>query len=244
MKRLEIAAVIILKLAALCCAAYGELPPGTVLVSRNLDEEDNTTLGHWNHLAIVATDGSIIESQIGKGVQKVTLAEYQSRPYSPPLALVPCAPEVGQRAAAKAESLVGLPYRPYSSIFRRQGELRQKLGFNCVSPVKAAYWQDDRRIRRLKTPDGVLKLEGLFDAPRPLSEVLKQPAAPAVPPTEHSVLVTPKTYKHWDGTRIVDIGHGCYLTQDYQRDGKHLDYGNWLKPFNWARYEWRDVGEQ
>jgi cell wall-associated NlpC family hydrolase len=74
MRRLEIAVLIILKLAAIACTAYGELPPGTVLVSKNIDPALNTSIGDANHVAIVALDGSIIESQEGKGVQKITLA--------------------------------------------------------------------------------------------------------------------------------------------------------------------------
>ena len=172
-----------------CCALCQSLPPGTILLSKNADEALNESPGTTNHVCVVANDGSIIESQAGIGVQRISLATYRARKYSPPSAMIPCALEVGKRAAAKAESLVGLPFRKISSIFRRQGERRQKKGLNCVSVVKWSYWDEDRRVRRIKIPDHVLRLEGLFDAPRPLSEVLKAPAEPAVPPAEHSVLM-------------------------------------------------------
>jgi hypothetical protein len=219
MRRLEIAVLIILKLAAIACTAYGELPPGTVLVSKNIDPALNTSIGDANHVAIVALDGSIIESQEGKGVQKITLAEYQARPYSPPQAMTPCALETGRKAAAKAESLVGLPFRKFSSVFRRQGELRRTLGLNCVSVFKVAYWEESRQVRRVKTPDDVLQVgAGLLDAPRPLADLLKPPAAPAIPPTEHSVLVTPKSRRWWDGTLTVDLGFGNYLRRNVYDD--------------------------
>jgi hypothetical protein len=233
-KRIEIAIIVLLKLAALACAAYGELPAGTVLVSRNANEAENTTPGHWNHLAIVVGE-ELIESQEGKGIIRTTLAEYLSRPYAQPiLALLPCDRAVGERAATKAATFVGQPYGKLGSILRgpaRRMSRGEKVAANCVVPIKAAYWQEDRRTRRVWFPDHIATRDyaGLFDKPRPLSELLEQPA---VPPTEHSVLVTPKTYKHWDGTRIANLGCGCFISSNvYDKRPK------------WTPFVWRETGE-
>lgn len=152
------------------------LPLGSVLVSRNLDEKQNHGYGHWNHLAIVVSSTELVEAQADRGVIRTPLAEYLTRPYAPPLALLPCDRAAGIRAARKAESYVGLPYSKLGSVLRmkaRQLQRGERPAVNCVVPVKAAYWSEDVRVRRLKIPDGALKLEGLFDAPRPLSELLE-----------------------------------------------------------------------
>ena len=244
MKRLEIAIIAILKLTALACAAYGELPAGTILISRNQDESQNTSPGHWNHLAIVSSETpftTIVEAQAGQGVIKTPLSVYLKRPYEPVQCLVPCDRAAGQRAATKAESYVGLPYSKLGSILRvkaRRLQRGEKPSVNCVVPVKAAYWAEDRRARRVKIPDDVLKLaNGLLDLPRPLAEVLKPQAPPAIPPTEHSVLATPRTERGYYGNRIVNLGFGNYLDRDWS---KQLYLENDVRAFGWKRYEWKE----
>jgi hypothetical protein len=244
--KIEIALIVVKLFLACCCVAKAELPAGTVLVSRNANEAENETPGHWNHLAIIVSPTELIESQEGKGVIRTPLAEYLSRPYAQPIqALLPCDRAVGERAATTAATFVGQPYSKLGSILRgpaRRMSRGEKIAANCVVPIKAAYWQADRRIRRVWFPDHIVNRDfaGLFDKARPLAELLEQPA---IPPTEHSVLshrqnvdncrATPRTYKNWDGTRLVNLGQDCFIESNV-----YDKYPRW-KPF-----VWRETGEQ
>lgn len=79
-----------------------KLPIGAVLVSRNLDEAENTSPGYWNHLAIHVGMNSVVESQADKGVIKTKLSVYSSRPYAPILVLSPLDAKIGAQAAGKS----------------------------------------------------------------------------------------------------------------------------------------------
>ena len=129
------------------------LPAGTVLISRNSAESDNTAPGYWNHLAICA--GSVvIESRQEVGVVATPLNVYLIRPYSRILVLRPSSLVRGQTAAQRALALLGTPYAPLSSLVHGvggNGPLRLKLGLNCVSVVEECY-----RLPRLNIPDNVL----------------------------------------------------------------------------------------
>jgi hypothetical protein len=169
-------ALVLLLSAAVCQA---ELTPGCVLLSRNRDEQLNTSIGHINHLSIVATNGDIIEAQEGQGVIRTPLEDFLKRDYEPVQVMRPCDAAVGEKAAKRAEQLVGLKFRKFSSVFRRQ-----RRGTNCVGVIKHAYFAEPR-VRSIKIPDHVLRLTGLFDAPQPLGT----PIPPAPSPAERSLLV-------------------------------------------------------
>ena len=138
------------------CTRTG-LPAGTVLISRNVNEQDNTTPGYWNHLAICAGN-VVIESQEGVGVVGTPVNAFLARPYARITARPPVSPVLGQKAAYRVLGLVGTPYAPYSSVFHGlggNGPARLRLGLNCVSLVEEGY-----RLPGINRPDGVLKYAG------------------------------------------------------------------------------------
>lgn len=122
-----------------------EPPLGTVYLSRNLDERLNDSPGYWNHVAIYVGQDALVESQIGVGVVRTSLADYSKRAYQVGV-LYPRDKAVGERAAAVASSYVGRPYRRLSSFAPNlvppivpailHGT---PYGMNCVSTVGDAY---------------------------------------------------------------------------------------------------------
>ena len=127
-----------------------DLVPGTVLVSRNIKEEDNTSPGYWNHLAIYVGNGQLVESQADSGVILTSWQTYWSRPYSEIAYRLPISSKVGLDASERAKKLVGLPYATYSSFVGGLGETRQALGLNCVSVTEISY-----KLRNLNVPDRI-----------------------------------------------------------------------------------------
>lgn len=146
--------VFFLSCVAIRCWGY---EPGSVLVSRNADERENTSPGFWNHLAVQVDTTHLVESQEGRGVIRTPLSEFLARPYSQVVVLRPLNASEGTEAAARAERLVGLPHAPLSSLFPFNGPLRQKLGLNCVSVVEIAWKRSS-----INRPDRVFEVEGKF----------------------------------------------------------------------------------
>jgi hypothetical protein len=145
------------------------LPAGSILLSRNRDERENTSPGYWNHLAIVDTTGDVIEDQAEQGgVIRTLVVDYLSRDYGRILVYQPLDMATGERAAARAETLVGLPHRTVSSLRRRFPPRARQRGLNCVSVIEIAYGPEDRQIRRLKVPDGITRFNRLFAEPEAL----------------------------------------------------------------------------
>lgn len=175
--------MILRTLLALMIAATGyaadlaSLPPGTVLLSRNRNEAENTTPGsYWNHAAIVGK-GRIIESQAepvegGKsGVIATTFADFEKRDYTPVIALQPICAGLGLKAAEKAETLVGKPFRKLSSLPRRETDRRADRGLNCNSVVRASYVAaTGEQYPKLKVPDRFLEHPELFKTPTTIRE--------------------------------------------------------------------------
>ena len=149
------------------------LPPGTVLLSTNLDESLNTSPGELNHASIIGAHGEIIESQAtkmehgnGPGVIRTSIADYAARKYAPPIILYPRDERLGAKAAAKAETLVGLPYRKASSVLPK--DRRPERGLNCVSVVRIAYTGATGKRVRIRKPDDILRMPELTkNKPKP-----------------------------------------------------------------------------
>lgn len=130
-------------------------PIGTVLVSRNIDERENTSPGsYWNHTAVYVGNDFIVEAQPGRGVIYTTWNEYQARPYSRVIIFRPWSEYAGQLAAHRAQLMVGQRYAPYASAWPFNGPIRQRLGSNCVSCVEIAYCLPD-----INTPDGMFRVQ-------------------------------------------------------------------------------------
>jgi len=168
--------IVVLVWSLACATAHGqELLRGTVFVSRNANEAENTSPGHWNHLAIYVGNGVVVESQggivehgQGRGVIRTSLLDFLSRNYSQILALEPVDPVVGARAALFAEALVGLPFRKWSSLPGVDRPRAMQKGINCDSVVRYTYRQaSGERLRRLRIPDRALNYTGkLFQQPK------------------------------------------------------------------------------
>lgn len=135
-----------------------EFPLGTVLISRNTNETDNTSPGYWNHCAIYIGDDTIIEAQEGQGVIRTLYAEYIVRAYTW-FGLIPIDLNIGMRAADKAKTLVGLPYRKLSSVF-----LHAHHGMNCVDAgFRVPYeYALNKSFSFVHLPDDVVNISGIF----------------------------------------------------------------------------------
>lgn len=134
---------------------------GTVLISRNYDESENTSPGYWNHCAIYIGDDAIIEAQIGQGVIRTLYTKYITRAYTW-FPLRPLDLSSGMIAACRAKMLVGLPYRKLSSVWRHVHN--ENRGVNCVDaafriPYEYAFNQNFSFIH---WPDDIINLVGLF----------------------------------------------------------------------------------
>ena len=58
-----------------------KIKPGDLFLTRNVGttEEQNESPGYFNHAAIYVGDNIVVEAQLGKGVLKINLAEFQNR---------------------------------------------------------------------------------------------------------------------------------------------------------------------
>jgi hypothetical protein len=135
------------------------VPVGAVFVSRNWDERDNNSPGFWNHLCVYVGNGSVVESQDYSGVHEISFAEYRARPQHV-MVIFPRTPELGQAAAARARSLLGLPYFRFSSVVLFPRPLER--GLNCVTVVEASYGV------RLRVPDDIFRTNGVFATSPPV----------------------------------------------------------------------------
>jgi len=129
--------------------------PGDVFLTRNANEEENTSPGFWNHCAIYVGDGQIVEAQQDPGeVVDSKLNEFMDRYPEIRVLRVRVAPErYGVAAASRATQLVGTKYRLTASISKALRVVGR--GDNCVSTVRRCYqysWDNDPRWR---IPDGV-----------------------------------------------------------------------------------------
>jgi hypothetical protein len=138
--------------------AKDALPAGTILVSLNVDPRENTSLGYWNHVAIMVNSVELVEAQECCGVIRTPLTTYLQRPYSRILAIEPSDRQQGITAARRAEQLVGLPFRPLSSIVRYEGPWQQSRGVNCVTVIKVAWRPVCPCVTSTHTPDGLVMI--------------------------------------------------------------------------------------
>lgn len=158
MKGAFIVALVALVVAA-CAVTFmpackgAEMPPGTVLVSRWLDESLNTTPGVENHLAMYVGSGEVVEAQADRGVIKTPLAEYLARKQRV-TKLLPRTAEIGKAAAERAKSFVGKAYGKLASI----DPLWRFGRHNCVSVVEQAYRPETGFVWGIRRPDDVYRL--------------------------------------------------------------------------------------
>lgn len=110
---------------------------GDIFVSRWFEDEPNTSPGYWNHTAIYC-NGNVVESLIGMGVVQWTYEQWLPR-MQRFIVMRQNNPDIGNKAAEFAPTLVGIPYRQISSLFRYLPWWRTKKGLNCIAVVRLAY---------------------------------------------------------------------------------------------------------
>jgi len=117
-----------------------QLQLGDLLVTRNEHEEDNSSPGYWNHVAIYVGGVWIVEAQIEPdAVITSKWKEFYARyPRIRLLRLKGVAEARRMSISENARKLVGSKYWRLASLtrfFRR----RRSRGENCVSTVRRAY---------------------------------------------------------------------------------------------------------
>lgn len=141
-----------------------KLPQGTIILSRNIDEDVNDQFpGYYNHCSLVLSETTILESMAGDGGVVVnTIESITEHPETGEyIFLFPNNPKIANIAATYAYSLVGLPYNKLASarIFLR----KNSRGENCVSLVRRAYSTAINRDVKWKIADDVWR-SSLFTA--------------------------------------------------------------------------------
>lgn len=136
-------------------------PMGTVFISRNTNEADNTSPGYWNHCAIYVGGEIIVEAQEGQGVIQTPTTAYMARAYTW-FTLIPVDLNIGKIAAEKANTLIGLPYRKLSSVWRRVHNISR--GMNCVDAAFRIPYEYALRtsFSKIHWPDDVVTIVGIF----------------------------------------------------------------------------------
>jgi len=109
--------------------------PGDLFVTRNATEEENSSPGYWNHLAIYVGEGLVVEAQQGQGVIYSELPEFLSR--YPQIRVLRLRIGDGQVIADEACRHVGTPYALLASLPRWMR--RTERGNNCVSIARRAF---------------------------------------------------------------------------------------------------------
>lgn len=128
--------------------------PGDIFLTRNTEAVGNESPGHWNHAAIVAVDGNVIEAQssIINAVIKVEATSFTAR-YPEYILLQFWNATKAYSAARCAEEAIGTTYRKVASIFRNLRN--QNRGENCVSVVRKAYRDAMGIDPRWRIPDHI-----------------------------------------------------------------------------------------
>lgn len=115
---------------------------GDIFLTRYHDEEKNKFPGYWNHAAIY-NDGMIIEALMrnNTGVHTVSFEEWEKGVDQwIQLRLQDWHnPSAAEKAGKHAVTMLGLPYRMVTSVFRFIPTWRVKKGVNCVAVVRLAY---------------------------------------------------------------------------------------------------------
>lgn len=160
---------------------------GDVFLTRNLNEEDNTSPGYWNHTAIYIGGNIIVEAQSDPSVipelrrrnqrppcQPLTteqsgafdegqvirsdLFEFTTR-YPEILVLRLDSENIAVKMAKEAQQLIGTRYRKIASVFKFLRKDRR--GHNCVSVVRSSYEKATGENEVWRTPDDILN-SGMF----------------------------------------------------------------------------------
>ena len=145
---------------------------GDIFVTRN--EEENTTPGWWNHLAIYVGNGQIAEAQAEPGCVILTDINGFWDRYPQLLIIRHLHKDVREKAAHHARRIEGRKYWRWASIFKT---LKSPiLGENCVSVVRRAYLSASGVDYGWRRPDKlVYDVENLKNTDCPFIEVLHKP---------------------------------------------------------------------
>jgi uncharacterized protein YycO len=146
-----------------------DLEPGDIFITRNAGDDektDNPTPGWYNHAAVYAGEWTVIEAQrhVENGrwtsdktkpgaVITAVLHEFWHRYPIIRVRRLNALPEVRQKVADHAVSLIGTPYWGLASIFRWLR--RDDRGYNCVAVARASVKEATGRDPRWKRPDHI-----------------------------------------------------------------------------------------
>jgi|15BtaG_2_1085339.scaffolds.fasta_scaffold00003_106 uncharacterized protein YycO len=122
---------------------------GDILLSRWIDDSNNSTPGYWNHTALYVGNGQLIESVFGKGV---IISEFEEWKHNVGRYCV-LRPENSHKinknkTISFAKSKIGVKYSMFSSISR----IWRMFGVNCVSLVRQSYNRGGLKVK-WKYPD-------------------------------------------------------------------------------------------
>lgn len=141
------------------------LPIGTVIYSRNLNESFNKTPGCVNHLAIIVGDNQVVEAQEdldGKsGVILSSIADFKSRHYQFGY-LYPKDKQVGIKAAETAKTLVGKKYAKLTSIRPKLSNNIRSRKMNCVTVINVSYSKALGTDVKMAIPDDIFRYGQVF----------------------------------------------------------------------------------
>ena len=143
----------ILLILVLTAPAFAAGPPpyqpGDILATRNATEAENSSPGHWNHLAVYVGNGQVVEAQRGPGVIVSGFSEFIAR--YPEILVLRLRSGKGQAIADEVWRHVGTPYAPLASVPRFLR--RTERGNNCVSVARRGATAGIGRDPRWRKPD-------------------------------------------------------------------------------------------
>jgi uncharacterized protein YycO len=135
---------------------------GDMFLTRNFKEEDNSSPGHWNHVAMYVGGGYVVEAQEKpNAVIKVAFEDFWCRyPEILVLRYKKVTPEIQKKLASSATKYIGVPYRRIASIFVFLR--KSSRGENCTSLFRRVCRDVYGGDPKWGIPDSVLS-SGLFN---------------------------------------------------------------------------------
>jgi len=135
---------------------------GDVFLTRNFKEDDNSSPGHWNHVAIYSGQGKVIEAQAEP--EKILEAQFSEFWHRYPEILVlrykRADKDSRKSIGSAARKYLGVKYRKVASIFRILRKTSR--GENCTSHARKTFRDAFGKDYGWKIPDSLLE-GGLFN---------------------------------------------------------------------------------
>jgi len=131
---------------------------GDILITRNANEEDNSSPGYWNHVAIYTRFDVVVEAQVGPAaVIQAEWPEFWNRYPEMRIMRMEMDGATREKLARAAQELVGTTYSRFASLHRAFRRGSRRRGENCVSVVRRAFMRSTGTDPRWRKPDDVAK---------------------------------------------------------------------------------------